>query len=302
MDHRRDQVRHEVERKTGVSVGPTVMTLAQGVRIAIAACLAACFVHQMALAQPAQKPTKPLVGQQGKDAIWVPTPNALIELMLDVAKITPQDKVVDLGSGDGRAVIAAAKRGATARGIEFDANLVALSKASAAKEGVSDRATFERADMFATDFSDASVVVLFLLPDLNIKLRPSILNMKPGTRVVSNTFEMGGWLPDREESLQAECDFFFCKALLWIVPAKVDGDWVIETDGAEGKLSLKQQFQTFVGTIGTGGTSMPVVAGRLNGNDLIFTAGGTAYIGKVSGDVIEGTNGTGVPWKARRGG
>jgi ribosomal protein L11 methylase PrmA len=183
------------------------------VRIAIAACLAGCFAGLPALAQQSKPPAKPLVGQKGKDAIWVPTPNALIDLMLTVANVTSRDKVVDLGSGDGRAVIAAAKRGATARGIEFDENLVALSRTSAAKAGVSDRATFERADMFTVDFSDASVVVLFLLPDLNIKLRPSILNMKPGTRVVSNTFEMGGWLPDKEETLQAECDFFFCKAL-----------------------------------------------------------------------------------------
>lgn len=271
-------------------------------RIAIAACLAVCLVGQPSLAQPAKKPAKPLVGQPGKDAIWVPTPNALIELMLTVARVTPQDKVVDLGSGDGRAVIAAAKRGATARGIEFDENLVALSKANAAKEGVADKATFERADIFATEFSDASVVVLFLLPDLNIKLRPSILNMKPGTRVVSNTFEMGGWLPDKEETLQGECDFFFCKALLWIVPAKIDGDWIIETEGQSGTLSLKQQFQNFTGMVKAGDTATPVTGGRLNGNELTFTAVGTAYTGKVNGDTIEGTTRSGAAWKARRGG
>jgi SAM-dependent methyltransferase len=279
-----------------------MISLAQGMRIAIAACLAVSFIHAHALAQPAKDPTKPLVGQPGKDAIWVPTPNALIEMMLDLAKVTPQDRVIDLGSGDGRAVIAAARRGAIARGIEFDENLVALSKASAEKAGVSDRATFERADMFATDFSDASVVVLFLLPDLNIRLRPSIMKMKPGTRVVSNTFEMGGWLPDKVESLQAECDFFFCKALLWIVPANVDGEWTIETGGTAGKLSLKQQFQTFAGTINTGGTAGPVTAGRLNGADLTFIAGGTAYTGKIAGDMIEGTTTSGAAWKAKRGG
>jgi SAM-dependent methyltransferase len=271
-------------------------------RTLFAACLAAILFGQPALAQPAKKPAKPLVGQPGKDAIWVPTPNALIELMLTVARVTPQDRVVDLGSGDGRAVIAAAKRGAIARGIEFDENLVALSRASAAKEGVSDRATFERADMFAVDFSDASVVVLFLLPDLNIKLRPSILNMKPGTRVVSNTFEMGGWLPDKEETLQAECDFFFCKALLWIVPANIDGDWTIETEGQSGTLSIKQQFQTFTGIVRAGDSSTPVTGGRLNGNELTFTAVGTAYTGTVYGDRIEGTTRSGAAWKARRAG
>lgn len=291
-----------MERETRVNVRRPGMTLAQGARIAMAACLAACLVHQAAMAQPAKKPVKPLVGQQGKDAIWVPTPNALIEMMLTLAKVTAQDRVIDLGSGDGRAVIAAAKRGAMARGVEFDANLVAISRASAEKEGVSDKATFERADMFTTDFSDASVVVLFLLPDLNIKLRPSILNMKPGTRVVSNTFEMGGWLPDKEESLQAECDFFFCKALLWIVPAKVDGDWTIETEGLSGTLSLKQQFQTFSGVLRAGDTSTPVTGGRLNGDELTFIAVGTAYTGKVNGDRIEGTTRSGAVWKAKRGG
>jgi SAM-dependent methyltransferase len=255
---------------------------------------------QTAQPQPAPKPTKPLVGQEGKDAIWVPTPNALIDAMLDLAKVTPQDKVVDLGSGDGRAVIAAAKRGAKARGIEFDGNLVAVSRLNAAKEGVSDKASFEQADMFATDFSDATVVVLFLLPQLNEKLRPSILNMRPGTRVVSNTFEMGGWFPDEVFSLKEECDYFFCKALLWIVPAKVGGDWRIERDGAPETLSLRQQFQTFTGTVTNGGV-VTAVAGRLRGDRLTFTAGGTEYAGTVRGDVIEGTTKSGTTWQAKRG-
>ncbi len=270
-------------------------------RLATAACLAICLSQPVALAQTAQRPAKPLVGQPGKDAIWVPTPSALIEMMLDLAKVTAADHVVDLGSGDGRAVIAAAKRGANARGIEFDANLVAVATANAAKEGVGDKATFERADMFATDFSNATVVVLFLLPDLNIKLRPSILNMKPGTRVVSNTFEMGGWMPDQVESLREECDFFFCKALLWIVPAKVDGDWTIETNGNAGKLSLKQQFQTFSGTITNGDAIVPFTDGRLLADELTFTAGGVSYSGKVRGDLIEGTTKSGTTWQAKRG-
>jgi SAM-dependent methyltransferase len=276
------------------------MNLVQGVRIAVAACLVICLAQQAALAQSVTKPAKPLVGQEGKDAIWVPTPGALIELMLDLAKVTAQDTVVDLGSGDGRAVIAAAKRGAIARGIEYDANLVAISKASAAKAGVSGKASFERADMFATDFSDASVVVLFLLPDLNIKLRPSILNMKPGTRVVSNTFEMGGWLPDQVASLREECDFFFCKALLWIVPAKIAGEWSLDADGVVGTLSLKQEFQTFAGTVRTGDTVTPVTGGRLAGDSLTFAAAGTEFAGTVRGDIIEGTTVSGAAWKAKR--
>jgi hypothetical protein len=262
----------------------------------LAACLAIC----AAQAQPAKKPVKPLVGQEGKDAIWVPTPNALIETMLDLAKVTAQDRVVDLGSGDGRAVIAAAKRGASARGIEYDANLVAVSRANAAKEGVSDRATFEQADIFVTDFSDATVVVLFLLPQLNERLRPSILNMKPGTRVVSNTFEMGGWFPDEVDSLREECDYFFCKALLWIVPAKVGGDWRIDRDGVAETLSLKQQFQTIAGTLTNGGV-VTDATGRLRGDRITFTAGAIEYTGTVRGDIIEGTTKSGTKWQARRG-
>lgn len=288
-----------MERETRVSA--LRLSLTQSMRLATAACLAICLVQSAALAQPAQKPARPLVGQPGKDAIWVPTPTALIEMMLDLAKVTAADRVVDLGSGDGRAVIAAAKRGASARGIEFDANLVAVATANAAKAGVSDKAIFERADMFATDFSDATVVVVFLLPELNIKLRPTILNMKPGTRVVSNTFEMGGWLPDQVESLREECDFFFCKALLWIVPAKIDGEWTVETGGAAGTLSLKQQFQTFTGTITNAGAIVPIADGRLTADELTFTAGGIAYSGKVRGDIIEGTNTSGATWKAKRG-
>ena len=276
------------------------MIAPQVARVAAALFVFAFLMKHPALAEPTTAPAKPLVGQQGKDAIWVPTPNALIELMLDLAKVTPQDKVVDLGSGDGRAVIAAAKRGATARGIEYDANLVALSKASAEREGVSDKARFERADMFATDFSDASVVVLFLLPDLNLKLRPSILRMTPGTRVVSNTFEMGGWLPDKSASLREECDFFFCKALLWIVPARIDGTWVLEAGDLAGTLSFKQEFQTFTGALTNGDTVTPVTDGKLTGDSLGFSAGETAFAGRVRGDMIEGTTLSGAVWKAKR--
>lgn len=264
-----------------------------------AACLAVCLALQGAHAQSAGKPVKPVVGQEGKDAIWVPTPNALIDAMLDLAKVTAKDKVVDLGSGDGRAVIAAAKRGATALGIEYDANLVALSRANAASAGVSDKATFEQADMFATDFSSADVVVLFLLPQLNERLRPSLLKMKPGTRVVSNTFEMGGWRPDAEVSIREECDYFFCKALLWIVPARIEGEWRIEKDGAV--LSLKQQFQTFSGAFMQGGATTPITDGRIVADGLTFTMRGIEYKGVVRGDIIEGTTGSGEPWQARRG-
>src|SRR6266513_2493154 len=139
---------------------------------------------------------EPHVGQEGKDVIWVPTPQALVDKMLDMAKVTPKDYVIDLGSGDGRTVITAAKRGARALGIEFNPDMVALSRRNAAKAGLSDKATFVEADIFRSDLSPATVITLFLLTDLNLKLRPTILTLKPGTRIVSNTFRMGDWEPD----------------------------------------------------------------------------------------------------------
>src|SRR5215468_6012175 len=172
-----------------------------------------------ALAQPAKEGFQPQVGQAGKDVIWVPTPQTLVDTMLDMAKVTPKDYVMDLGSGDGRTVNTAAKRGAQARGIEYNPDMVELSKRNAAKEGVSDRASFVKADLFESDFSDATVITLFLLPDINIRLRPKILDMKPGTRVVSNSFTMGEWTAD-ETATANGCDHW-CTAHLWIVPAKV---------------------------------------------------------------------------------
>ena len=159
----------------------------------------------MALAAAAHaqsgKPFEPQVGQEGKDVIWVPTPQALVEKMLDMAKVTPQDYVIDLGSGDGRSVITAAKRGARALGIEYNPDMVELSKRTAAREGVSERAHFIKADLFETDFAEAQVITMFLLSSINLKLRPKILELKPGTRIVSNTFDMGDWKPDESATV-----------------------------------------------------------------------------------------------------
>src|ERR1051326_1076469 len=149
-----------------------------------------------AQAQPAKQEFQPQVGQEGKDVIWVPTPQSLVNKMLDMAKVTPKDYVMDLGSGDGRTVITAAKRGARATGVEYNPDMVELSKRNAAKEGVTDKAQFMKADLFETDLSPATVITMFLLPDINLKLRPKILGMKPGTRVVSNSFTMGEWSAD----------------------------------------------------------------------------------------------------------
>ena len=168
------------------------------------------------------KPFQPQVFQAGKDVVWVPTPQELVNKMLDLAKVTPQDNLIDLGSGDGRIVIAAAKRGARALGIEYNPDMVELSKANAAREGVSDRATFLKADLFETDFSKATVITMFLLSDINLRLRPKLLEMKPGTRLVSNSFDMGDWEADATATAVGGC-VSYCTAYLWIVPAKVEG-------------------------------------------------------------------------------
>jgi len=189
------------------------------VRISLFALSLSIFDYT-AHAQPATE-FQPQVGQDGKDVIWVPSPQALVDKMLDMAKVTPKDYVIDLGSGDGRTVITAAKRGAKALGIEYNPDMVELSKRNAAKEGVSDKASFIKADLFETDFSQAQVITMFLLSSINLKLRPKILDLKPGTRIVSNTFDMADWKPDENATLPG-CNSW-CTAHLWIVPAKVDG-------------------------------------------------------------------------------
>jgi SAM-dependent methyltransferase len=206
--------------------------------------------------------------------------------MLDLAKVTAKDYVIDLGSGDGRLVITAAKRGARALGIEYDSNMVELSKRNAVKEGVADRVRFVKADLFETDFSDASVLSMFLLPEINLQLRPKILDMKPGTRIVSNTFPMGEWTADQTEKVEGGKDCTtYCTALLWIVPAKVEGTWRL----AQGELALRQSFQMVSGTLKTGSNNVPVKDGRLTGDEINFTAGDAIYVGRVSGNGMQGT-------------
>ena len=245
-------------------------------------------------AQPAQEPYQPEVGQEGKDVVWVPTPQALVEKMLDMAKVTPKDFVIDLGSGDGRTVITAAKRGATAHGIEYNPDMVELSKRAAAKEGVSDKATFVKADLFESDFSQATVITMFLLPSINIKLRPKILDLKPGTRIVSNSFDMEDWKPDETANVGGDCGSW-CTAHLWIVPAKVGGRWKLP----QGELTLKQTFQMISGTLRSSNVTAPI-SGKLNGDQIFFTAGEAQYTGRVSGNSIEGTLKSGGRWSATR--
>jgi hypothetical protein len=245
----------------------------------------------LAHAQPA-KEYQPEVGQAGKDVVWVPTPQALVDKMLEMAKVTPQDYVIDLGSGDGRTVITAAKRGSKALGIEYNPDMVELSKRNAAKEGVSDKASFMKADLFESDFSQAQVITMFLLPSINLKLRPKILNLKPGTRIVSNSFDMEDWKPD--ETANVEGCTNWCTAHLWIVPAKTQGTWKLP----QGELAIKQTFQMISGTLKNGNVSSPI-SGKLNGDHITFTAGGTQYTGRVSGDSME-LNGGGAKLSATR--
>jgi SAM-dependent methyltransferase len=247
-------------------------------------------------AQPA-KEFQPQVGQEGKDVIWVPTPQALVDKMLDMGKVTPKDYVIDLGSGDGRTVITAAKRGAKALGIEYNPDMVELSKRNAAKEGVSEKASFMKADLFESDFSQATVITMFLLPDINIRLRPKILNLKPGTRIVSNSFTMGDWTADETVTVKDNC-VSYCTAHLWIVPAKVEGAWHM----AQGELALKQNYQMVSGTLKSGNVTTPIANGKLNGDQITFTAGSNEYSGRVNGNSIEGVAKSGANWKATRAG
>jgi hypothetical protein len=245
-----------------------------------------------ATAQQSSGTFVPQVGQAGKDVVWVPTPQALVEKMLDMAKVTPQDFLMDLGSGDGRTVITAAKRGLRAQGIEYNPDMVTLAQNAAKKEGVADRATFVKADIFESDFSKANVITLFLLPSLNMKLRPTILNMRPGTRIVSNSFTMEDWQADETETVTGDCTSW-CTAYLWIVPAKVDGAWQL----GNGTLTLKQNFQMLSGTLG----STPISAGRLKGDEITFTVGNTVYTGKVNGSSMSGSSKGGpASWTASK--
>jgi precorrin-6B methylase 2 len=250
-----------------------------------------------ASAQP-QKEFEPQVGQAGKDVVWVPTPPALVEKMLDMAKVTPDDFVVDLGSGDGRNVIAAAKRGARALGVEYNPDMVGLAKRNAAAQGVAEKANFVQGDMFEADFSKATVLALFLLPDNLMKLRDKFLNLRPGTRIVSNTFTIDDWQPEASERVETDC-LSWCTSLLWIVPARVAGTWQL----AQGELTVTQDYQMVSGTLTTGGTSAPLTNGRLLGEQVTFRAGGAEYVGKVAGDVMEGsvkTDGGSRSWRATR--
>jgi SAM-dependent methyltransferase len=257
--------------------------------------LSVCLVAQ----DPSKKNNfEPYSGQDGKDVVWVPTPQLLVEKMLEMAKVSPEDFVMDLGSGDGRLVITAAKRGARALGVEYNPDMVELSKQNANKEGVSGKADFIQADLFEVDLSKATVITLFLTTHLNLRLRPKLLELKPGTRIVSNTFTMEDWVADESFMIEDDC-YSWCNALLWIVPAKVQGTWKLQ----QGELTLNQEFQVVSGTLKNGRESSGLTGGRMKGNEISFTIKGTEYTGIVNGNTISGTmksGGTTSKWNATK--
>ena len=237
-----------------------------------------------------EKPYEPVVGQSGKDVVWVPTSPALVEKMLDMAQVTRQDIVMDLGSGDGRNVIASARRGATAIGVEFNPEMVALSNRLAKEAGVADKATFIEGDMYTADISKATVMALFLLPDNLRKLRDKFMDLRPGSRLVLNTFAIPEWEADVRETLEGSDCTSWCTSLLYYVPARIGGTWKTP----QGELTLTQTFQNVTGTLTTGGKTVNVT-GKLRGEHVTLSAGGTELTGRVSGDRIEGGN-----WSAVR--
>src|SRR5262249_46582967 len=263
-------------------------------RLSSMACLVA-FAAGAALAQqPADKPFEPTVAHAGKDVVWVPTPYALVENELDMAEVTPHDFVIDLGSGDGRNTIAAAKHGARVLGVEYNEEMVKLSQGNAEKEGVADKAQFVQGDMFEADISQATVLALFLLPDNLRRLTPKFQSqLKPGTRLVMNGFPIPEWAPDVTEQATGDCANW-CTSHLYYAPAKVGGNWRL----GQGTLRFEQNFQMLSGTLG----KTPITDGRLKGEEISFTVGDTQYTGRVNGSAMSGEMKGPRPgqWKATR--
>lgn len=230
-------------------------------------------------AQSGDAQFQPEVGQAGKDVIWVPTPDSLVKAMLTTANVKPTDIVVDLGSGDGKIAIAAARDfGARARGIEFNPDMVALARRNAQRAGVAGKASFQQGDIFETDFSDATVITMYLLPSLNLKLRDTLLKMRPGTRIVSHAFSMGEWEPERTISTDEATGYY------WIVPANLAGRWAFEVGSERFAIELGQQFQML--TPARGG---PLTEGRIRGTSVTFTrANGQQLQGELQGNQLVG--------------
>jgi len=233
---------------------------------------------------PGKSNYEPQSGQSGKDVVWVPTPHQLVDVMIKMANLTSSDFLVDLGSGDGRIVIAAAKKGIKAAGVEFNPDMVELSKRYAEREGVANRTDFIQADFFEYDLSKATVITMFLLPDLNRRLMPKLLELKPGTRIITNSFSIDDWPYDEVEELDDE-DISWNIAYMWIVPAKVEGLWKF----SGGEMVLSQFYQTVEGTMKIGSESYRITDGKLRGNVLSFNCSGVNYKCIVNNNEMKGT-------------
>jgi len=232
------------------------------------------------------------------DVHYVPTPHELVQRMLEMVEVQPDDYVVDLGSGDGRIVIAAVRDWNVQRalGIDLDPERVAEARENAREAGVADRAVFEEGNIFEKDFFDATVVTMYLLSSINLRLQPIILErMAPGTRIVSHAFDMGEWEADQHDSLDGR------NVYMWIVPASVEGRWKLRTsNGNETILSLDQTFQKIEGRAVSGGASITLADATLRGDEIAFSIGADRYVGKVEGDTIVPLPGTVQGWRARR--
>lgn len=268
----------------------------------LVALLAASFL--VTLPAHAQKAYEPQVGQAGKDVIWVPTPDEVVDRMLRMAQVTPNDLVFDLGAGDGKIAIAAAKKfGARSVGIEYNPEMAKHAQGNVEKAGVAGRARIVNGDIFATDFSQATVVTMYLLPALNLKLRPTILSMRPGTRVVSHSFTMEDWEADEISSMDGR------RAYFWLVPANVNGGWTFESGGEKSELAFEQRFQKIEGTVGLGHTQGGLRDARLRGANISFSYvdnNGVKrdHTGRVTGGKMEGSfradNGSEGRWSATK--
>jgi Methyltransferase domain len=243
----------------------------------------------LAAAPAAAQKFEPQVGQAGKDVIWVPSPDDIVDRMLTMAQVTPNDLVIDLGSGDGKIAIAAAKKfGARSMGIEYNPEMVKLSQANSQAAGVATKATFRNADIFATDFSQATVITMYLLPGLNMKLRPQLLGMKPGTRIASHSFSMEDWEADETSSVDGR------RAYFWVVPANVQGGWSLDAGGQKADVTLEQTFQKIHGTVGIAtlqaGLREPKLRGFLISFAYVDAAGVRRdFNGRVNGGKMEGS-------------
>ncbi|MBX3549799.1 MAG: methyltransferase domain-containing protein [Xanthobacteraceae bacterium] len=237
------------------------------------------------------------------DVIYVPTPHEVVKRMLEIAKVGPNDIHYDLGSGDGRIVISAVKdfKARKGVGIDLDPKRIKEAQDNLAKAGVGDRVTFLNQNIFETDFSEASVISLYLLSTLNLKLRPTLLDMKPGTRIVTQSFAMDNWEPDYKESVEFDATGYkgARTVYLFVVPAKVGGKWAMNAGERNIALDLSQAFQHFKGTATVDGKNTTITDGKLNGANIEFTleidGKPLKYEGKVEGNGITGNN-----WAAKK--